>query len=96
MQIVSCSGDGLLKLWTIKTSECTATFDGHDGKIWALDGKYYSSVFLPNSTRKFRILVEVYVHLGENYKACGECGGFWLKKLTWACCKKLFVKHKKL
>lgn len=40
MQILSCSGDGLLKLWTIKTSECIATFDGHDGKVWALDGNY--------------------------------------------------------
>lgn len=38
MQIVSCSGDGLLKLWTVKTSECVATFDAHEGKIWALDG----------------------------------------------------------
>lgn len=41
MQIVSCSGDGLLKLWTVKTSECVATFDAHDGKIWALDGKFF-------------------------------------------------------
>ncbi|RRT75859.1 hypothetical protein B296_00018043 [Ensete ventricosum] len=30
------SGDGLIKLWTIKTSECIATYDQHEGKIWAL------------------------------------------------------------
>ncbi|RZR98920.1 hypothetical protein BHM03_00028385 [Ensete ventricosum] len=26
------SGDGLIKLWTIKTSECIATYDQHEGK----------------------------------------------------------------
>ena len=26
--------DGLVKLWTIKTNECIATYDKHDGKVW--------------------------------------------------------------
>lgn len=38
LQVVSASGDGLIKLWTIKTSECVASLDGHIGKIWALAG----------------------------------------------------------
>jgi WD40 repeat protein len=25
--------DGLVKLWTIKTNECIATYDKHDGKV---------------------------------------------------------------
>jgi U3 small nucleolar RNA-associated protein 13 len=40
MQLVTAGADGLLKLWNIKTSECTATFDDHDGRIWALGGLY--------------------------------------------------------
>lgn len=36
MQIVSSSADGLVKLWTIKNSECAGTFDQHTGKVWAL------------------------------------------------------------
>eukprot|EP00884_Botryococcus_braunii_P002585 jgi/Botrbrau1/12327/Bobra.4_3s0001.1 len=28
--------DGLIKLWAVRTTECTATFDGHEGKVWAL------------------------------------------------------------
>ena len=28
--------DGLIKMWTIKTNECTKTLDAHDQKIWAL------------------------------------------------------------
>jgi len=40
MQLVTAGADGLLKLWSIKTSECTATFDDHDGRIWALTGLY--------------------------------------------------------
>ena len=28
--------DGLMKLWTIKTSECVKTFDGHQSKVWTL------------------------------------------------------------
>jgi len=40
MQLVTAGADGLLKLWSIKTSECTATFDDHDGRIWAFTGLY--------------------------------------------------------
>lgn len=25
-----------MKLWGVRSSECTATFDEHDGKVWAL------------------------------------------------------------
>ena len=36
--LLRCSGsDGLLKLWTIKSSECIATLDAHDARVWALD-----------------------------------------------------------
>ncbi|CAA6673787.1 unnamed protein product [Spirodela intermedia] len=31
-----CGADGLLKLWTVKTSECVATYDQHESKVWAL------------------------------------------------------------
>jgi FOG: WD40 repeat len=40
MQLVTTGADGLLKLWNISTSECTATFDDHDGRIWALTGLF--------------------------------------------------------
>lgn len=36
MQVVSAGADGLVKLWSVRTSECTATFDEHEGKVWAL------------------------------------------------------------
>ena len=35
-QIVSVGGDGLLKVWTIKTDECIVTLDAHEDKAWAL------------------------------------------------------------
>jgi U3 small nucleolar RNA-associated protein 13 len=40
-QIFSCGGDGLLKLWTMKNSECTLTLDGHEGRVWALAGNVF-------------------------------------------------------
>lgn len=36
VQVVSAGADGLVKLWGVRSSECTATFDEHDGKVWAL------------------------------------------------------------
>ena len=33
MQLVSTGADTLMKLWSVKTSECTATFDAHEGKV---------------------------------------------------------------
>ena len=35
---VNCfsGSDGLLKLWTIKTSECVKTLDAHEARVWAL------------------------------------------------------------
>jgi len=38
-QLITAGGDGLLKLWTIKSGECVATFDQHEGRVWALTGK---------------------------------------------------------
>ena len=38
MQLLTAGADGLLKLWSIKTSECIGTFDNHDGRVWALAG----------------------------------------------------------
>jgi U3 small nucleolar RNA-associated protein 13 len=37
-QLLTAGGDGLLKLWTIKSSECVTTLDAHERKIWALGG----------------------------------------------------------
>lgn len=36
LQLASCSADGLLRLWTIRSGECENTFDRHRDKIWAL------------------------------------------------------------
>lgn len=33
---MSCGGDGLLKLWDVRSGECNATFEEQEGKIWAL------------------------------------------------------------
>jgi U3 small nucleolar RNA-associated protein 13 len=36
MQLISAGADGLLKLWSIKSSECIQTLDKHEARIWAL------------------------------------------------------------
>lgn len=36
MQILSSGGDGLLKLWDVRSGECSATFEEQEGKVWAL------------------------------------------------------------
>ena len=36
MQVASVSADGLLKLWTIKTSECVTTIDAHAERVLLL------------------------------------------------------------
>ena len=33
MQLVSVGGDGLMKIWTIKTGACVNTFDEHEDKV---------------------------------------------------------------
>lgn len=38
-QVASCGGDGLVKIWCLKTSECIATLDKHSSKVWALSSK---------------------------------------------------------
>ena len=35
MQLLSTGADALMKLWSVRTSECTATFDAHEGKVRA-------------------------------------------------------------
>jgi len=44
--LVSAASDGLIKLWTIKTSECVATMDAHQSKVWALAGIFDATIFL--------------------------------------------------
>lgn len=34
-QMVSTGADGLVKLWGVRSAECTATFDEHEGKVRA-------------------------------------------------------------
>ena len=36
MQLLSCGSDGCLKLWTVRTNSCVATYDAHGDKVWAL------------------------------------------------------------
>ena len=36
MQVLSAGADGLVKLWSVRTSECLGTFDEHEAKVWAL------------------------------------------------------------
>ncbi|TKY55206.1 Transducin beta protein 3 [Spatholobus suberectus] len=37
INLINVSGaDGLVKLWTVKTNECVATYDHHEDKVWAL------------------------------------------------------------
>ena len=35
-QLVSAAGDGLVKVWTIKSGECDTTLDNHTDRIWSL------------------------------------------------------------
>ena len=37
LQLLSSGSDGLIKLWAVKTSECSLTLDAHEDKVWALD-----------------------------------------------------------
>ena len=34
-QILSAGGDGLIKLWNVKTGECMLTLDEHDDRVWS-------------------------------------------------------------
>ncbi len=36
MQVLSAGADGLVKLWSVRTSECLRTFDEHEAKVWAM------------------------------------------------------------
>jgi U3 small nucleolar RNA-associated protein 13 len=35
-QLLSAGGDGLVKVWTIKSGECDTTLDNHTDRIWSL------------------------------------------------------------
>jgi U3 small nucleolar RNA-associated protein 13 len=35
-QLVSAGGDGLVKVWTIKSGECETTLDNHSDRVWSL------------------------------------------------------------
>jgi hypothetical protein len=36
MQIMSSAADGLIRMWSIRTGVCEATFDKHNDRVWAL------------------------------------------------------------
>lgn len=42
MQLITSGGDGLLKLWNIKTSECVSTLDQHESHVWTVVGESIS------------------------------------------------------
>ena len=33
VQLVSSGADGLMKLWSVRSTECLNTFDGHEDKV---------------------------------------------------------------
>ncbi len=33
VQLLSSGADGLMKLWSVRTTECLNTFDGHEDKV---------------------------------------------------------------
>ena len=35
--VVSAGGDGLLKVWNLKTGVCSTTLTDHEDKIWSVD-----------------------------------------------------------
>jgi U3 small nucleolar RNA-associated protein 13 len=35
-QLVSAGGDGLVKVWTIRSGECETTLDNHSDRVWSL------------------------------------------------------------
>jgi U3 small nucleolar RNA-associated protein 13 len=35
-QLVSAGGDGLVKVWTIRSGECETTLDNHTDRVWSL------------------------------------------------------------
>ena len=36
MQLLSTGADGLMKLWTIRSDSCVATYDTSEDRVWAL------------------------------------------------------------
>jgi len=57
IKLVSSGGDGLIKLWTIRTNECEATLDGHTDKVWALDVKSDDKLMLVSGGADSRLVV---------------------------------------
>lgn len=55
--MVSSGGDGLIKLWTIRTNECETTLDGHSEKVWALDTKADDTLSIVSGGADSRLIV---------------------------------------
>jgi U3 small nucleolar RNA-associated protein 13 len=34
--LASAAGDGLVKIWTVKSGECDTTLDNHTDRVWSL------------------------------------------------------------
>lgn len=51
--------DGLLKLWTIKNSECEKTLDGHQGKVWGLHANKQQSLVVTGASDSSVVLWKV-------------------------------------
>lgn len=37
LQIASASADGVIKIWNIRKAVCMATYEHHEGRVWAMD-----------------------------------------------------------
>lgn len=46
MQIITAGGDGLIKLFNVKTSDCILTLDEHSARVWAMAVKKDESGFV--------------------------------------------------
>jgi len=54
MQIITSGGDGLLKIWNIKTSECVSTLHQHESHVWTFASEYLIYIH-ENLTSIFKI-----------------------------------------
>jgi WD40 repeat protein len=37
LQVASASADGVIKIWNIRKAVCMATYEHHEGRVWAMD-----------------------------------------------------------
>lgn len=68
--LLSAGGDGLIKLWNLKTSENVITLSAHDGKIWGLALKKPISVLSENQDLKEKFLLNFKNNFISEYFAC--------------------------